>query len=162
MLSLIKKYPLAALISGGLHVVLAVWLSLKLTSAPSPVGQDLSDAITVKGVMVSEEDVQAEIDRLQEQKRLEEEAQALEQREREQTLADIEQARAEAEQKLQETEKLTELQQRQVEQERQQLDDLRQQALDLDEERKLQAMRAEAENAKRQALAEQMLSLIHI
>ena len=86
MLSLIKKYPLAALISGVLHLGLAVWLSLKLTSTPSPVGQQAPDTVTVKGVMVTEEDIQSEIERLQEQERLEQEAQAQQQREREQTL----------------------------------------------------------------------------
>ena len=122
MFDLIKKYPIAAAVSGLLHVMLFVWMGLNLTNERSPVGQSQADSVTVKGVIVTEEDIQSEIDRIQ---RAEEERQSKlieEREEREETLRKIEESFSEAELKLQETELLTEQQQAQVEEEKARLE----------------------------------------
>ena len=110
MLELIRKYPLAIVLSVLLHIALVTAMIVKLNREPVSSGLDMTGDAPIQAVAVSEADIQAEVERLKQldEKRAQEaiaEQQALES-----TVAALEDARAAAEARLKEAEALTEQQ----------------------------------------------------
>ena len=159
MIELLRKYPLAIIISLLLHGGLVAALVFQLQKDPDPIGLEESDDAPIQGVIVSEEDIQAEVQRLQDL----EEQRARQALEEQQALADtvaaLESAQQAAEQRLQEAEQLTQQQLAESEQEKSRIEALQQQAAELEQQRAEQREKSEAEAEQLRALREQEADL---
>ena len=98
MFALLRKYPIAIFASLLLHVAIVVALVVQVRSAPRQI-QTASDEVgaPIQAVAISEDQILAEIERLDaEEQELDAQA-AAEQKQREDTLAALDKARDEAE-----------------------------------------------------------------